>query len=601
MALEEFLQSVTQEVDTIYNERLYDPNSSFKYKENIYLENILTFLSSSSIIGENVQDSYCDTTYRNAKIKLHAYAISDESDMLDLIICHYNDSGDIENLTDSEIHKRFVNPSLRFLEKSVVDNSKFLNSLEKSSEAYLLAEALPQLYNGLTDIRIFIITNAKTKTKYFKDKVIAKKYVKIEVFDIDRYHKLSNEGKPQDELIVDFAEISELGIPCVYVPKSPSEEYGYALTALPGKILYDLYNKYRDRILEANVRSFLSTRGKRNKGIQETLRTEPTRFMAYNNGLVLLTEELIVRSNNDGASFIEQMKGLQIVNGGQTTATLFFTMRETPNQAGLSQVRVPAKIIVTGKNDDLEAQEEFVGKVARYANTQNPIKESDFLAHSPFHRNFEKFSQTIYCPDSIGRWFYERANGSYNTYLLREGSTPTKRKHITTNVTPRKRVINKTALGQSIACWENKPDIASLGGEKCLIKMKDQLENDADLIDVNYVKRRISEYIIYYHIYYYLRGDICKQSPGVVRNYLIALISQNFRKSINYERIWQYQELSDAFRNQIRIWGQQLYDAMIEQAGGRQLSESGKRSQTWDTFKTFSLQPRRTGIPEFRE
>lgn len=356
------------------------------------------------------------------------------------------------------------------------------------------------------------------------------------------------------------------------------------------------------KILEANVRSFLSTRGKRNKGIQETLKNEPSRFMAYNNGLVLLTEELVVRSDDDGASFIEQMRGLQIVNGGQTTATIFFTKRDSSNQIDLSQVRVPAKIIVAGENNNLEAQEEFVGKVARFANTQNPIKESDFLAHSPFHRNFEKISQSIFCPDSVGRWFYERANGSYNTYLLREGKTPAQRRHITTKVTPRKRVIKKTELGQSIACWEGLPHIASLGGEKCLVNMnmKDHLEKDADSINVDYVKRRIAEYLIYYHTFYCLRGDICKQSPGVVRNYLVALLSLQFRESIYFDRIWLNQDLSDSFKTQIRVWGQHLYDAMIERSGGRQLSESGKRPQTWDYFKTCSLEPIRTKISEFR-
>jgi len=600
MTLEEFYQSVTQEVNVTYNEQFSNPSNSYKYKEYVFLDIIISFLTSYNMIGDNYHDSYCDTTYGKAKIKLHSYAISDDSDRLDLIICHYTESDSIENLIDSDITKKFVNPSLRFLEKSINDNNKFLSLLEKSSDAYMFAEALPQLYNDITDIKILIITNAKTKTKFFQEKKIASKYVKIEVFDIERYHKLSDEGKPQDELIVDFVEAYQTGIPCVYVPKTSSDEYGYALTAIPGEILYQLYGKYRDRILEANVRSFLSTRGKRNKGIQETLRDEPSRFMAYNNGLVLLTEDLVVRSDDDGASFIEQMRGFQIVNGGQTTATIFFTKRDSSNQIDLNQVRVPAKIIVTGEDDNPEIREEFVGKVARFANTQNPIKESDFLAHSPFHRNFEKISQSIFCPDSVGRWFYERANGSYNTYLLREGQTPAKRRHITTEVTPRKRVIKKTELGQSIACWEGYPHIASLGGEKCLVSMKEHLEKDADSINVDYVKRRIAEYLIYYHTFYCLRGDICKQSPGVVRNYLVAILSLQFRESINFDRIWLNQDLSDSFKTQIRVWGQYLYDAMIERSGGRQLSESGKRPQTWDYFQTCSLEPIRTKISEFR-
>ena len=127
--------------------------------------------------------------------------------------------------------------------------------------------------------------------------------------------------------------------------------------------------------------------------------------MAYNNGLVLLTEELVVRSDDDGASFIEQMRGLQIVNGGQTTATIFFTKRDSSNQIDLSQVRVPAKIIVTGENNNLEAQEEFVGKVARFANTQNPIKESDFWLIPHFIVTLKRFLNQFFVRIPSGAGF----------------------------------------------------------------------------------------------------------------------------------------------------------------------------------------------------
>lgn len=42
---------------------------------------------------------------------------------------------------------------------------------------------------------------------------------------------------------------------------------------------------------------------------------------------------------------IAWLKGLQIVNGGQTTASLYFTKKKYPD-TDLSRVRVPAKISV---------------------------------------------------------------------------------------------------------------------------------------------------------------------------------------------------------------------------------------------------------------
>lgn len=348
--------------------------------------------------------------------------------------------------------------------------------------------------------------------------------------------------------------------------------------------------------LTANVRSFLSARGK-NAGIQQTIVESPTRFMAYNNGLVIVADSVVIKSNEDGTSSILQIEGLQIVNGGQTTATIFFTKLNNPS-IDLGPVRVAAKIIVIGKEQEEKLHEEFIGKVARYANTQNPVKESDFLAHSAFQVRFEEMSQSIYCPDSIGRWFYERAAGSYNTFLSREGRTPARRRALTTNVIPRKRLVKKTDLGLSIATWEGDPYLACLGGEKCLTRYKDKLAEEVELIDAQYFKRRIAEYIIFYHTFYYLRGDICKQSPGVVRIYLLSLVSKKYRDKINFDQVWLNQGVSEEFKEQIQIWGKELYDWMIEQANGRQLSEYGKTLKNWEAMQQFELSRIKKRIPE---
>ena len=92
-------------------------------------------------------------------------------------------------------------------------------------------------------------------------------------------------------------------------------DYDYALTAIPGEALRFLYEKYGARLLEANVRSFLSVTGKVNRGIRHTLKDDPQRFMAYNNGIVLVTDEMVPGKTSEGGPGILGLKGVQIVNG----------------------------------------------------------------------------------------------------------------------------------------------------------------------------------------------------------------------------------------------------------------------------------------------
>lgn len=596
MTIKEFYVSIKDEVKQELNERLAEESQEFAYEENVYLEMILSYLNDNQMIVGEAFPCYCNTVYKNGRIKLHAYALSDDLTQLDLFICLYKGNVDILEIPDRVILDEAVKPCQRFFSECVNVRSNFVNNLETSSEAYMFAKSLRGLYNDIKQIRIYVITDVKTKSKFFKDANISNKSIRIEILDIERYFKVCMEGKPRDEIFIDFLEQYGFGIPCVYIPQQADEEYSFALTSLPGEVIYNLYSKYKDRILEANVRSFLSLRRK-NAGIQQTLIESPSRFMAYNNGLVILADSVNIKSNDDGTSSILQLQGLQIVNGGQTTATIFFAKLNNPN-INLGPVRVAAKIIILGKNQEETVQEDFIGKVARYANTQTPVKESDFLAHSAFQVNFEAVSNTVYCPDSIGKWFYERATGSYNTFLSREGRTPSKRKHLITHVIPRKRLIKKTDLGQSIATWEQEPYIACLGGEKCLGKYKDRLAQEATLVDAPYFKKRIAEYLVFYHTFYFLRGDICKQSPGVVRIYLISKMSALYRDIINFDFIWLNQGLSDEFKEQIRVWGKEVYNWMIAKADGRQLSEYGKSQKSWEAILELKLSKAKTNIPE---
>ena len=429
------------------------------YEELVFSGIVMDHMSEIGMTFEPVECHF-EGKFGAANLRLSGYAISEDLDQLDLFVSLYAAVDDATPIPDSET-KTAVEQCLRFL--TLCAEGKMAPKLDPSTNVRSLAETLQAIYNDLEQIRVYVITDKVAKSKSFKTREVGGKAVRLEVMDIERLHRHWSEGKPRDELVVDFTEVSGAPLPCVFVP-GENDDYDYALTAVPGEALRLLYERFGARLLEANVRSFLSVKGKGvNAGIQSTLRSAPERFMAYNNGIVVVADEMILGKANDGSSGIAWLKGLQIVNGGQTTASLYFTKKKYPS-TDLSHVRVPAKIIVM-KTTDASKEEALVSDISRFANSQNAVRQSDLSANKPFHVEIEKLSRSIYCPDGVGQWFYERASGSYNTLLTREGSTPAKLKALKDAI-PTTRRITKTDLAKYLTAWDRKPDIVSLGSQK---------------------------------------------------------------------------------------------------------------------------------------
>ncbi len=229
-------------------------------------------------------------------------------------------------MSDTET-KAAAEQCLRFVSKCA--DGKLSVHIDPSSdpETYDLAKTIEELYSKFNQIRIYVITDRQAKAKQFKPREVAGKTVKLEVIDIERLHRHWSAGKPRDEIVVNFEEVSGTALKCVYVPGERSN-YDFSLTAIPGETLFAIYEKYGARLLEANVRSFLSVTGKVNKGIRDTLRNDPEHFMAYNNGIVIVTDEAKLGTDSSGTEGLLWLKGMQIVNGGQTTASIYFTKKK---------------------------------------------------------------------------------------------------------------------------------------------------------------------------------------------------------------------------------------------------------------------------------
>lgn len=569
MELSEFLRETQAEVRS----QMADGSP---YAEMIFSEIVMQHMSD---IGMTFEPVVCHFQGRvaNAILRLSGYAMSDDADQLDLFVSLYQ-GFDEPTLIPEVDTKTAVEQCIRFL--ALCAEGRLAEKLDPASDVYSLALTLREIYNDLEQVRVFVLTDGVAKAKSFKTREIAGKSVRLEVMDIERLHRHWSEGKPRDELVIDFTEVSGMPLPCVYVPGG-SEDYDYALTAIPGEALRFIYERFGARLLEANVRSFLSVKRLGvNAGIQNTLRTAPGRFMAYNNGIVLVADEISLAKTDDGSTGIAWIKGMQIVNGGQTTASLYFAKKKYP-ETDLSTVRVPAKIIVMREQDPAK-EEALVSDISRFANTQNAVKQSDLSANKPFHVEVERLSLNVFCPDGVGRWFYERAAGSYNTLLSREGNTPARLKALKDAIPPARK-ITKTDLAKYIYAWEGNPDIVSLGSQKNFERFMSSManaegESSIPAPDVAAYKNMISKAIIFKSTQKLVR-PMFQAFQANVAAYVISVLAKKLGDKIDLNKVWTKQSLSPELISQISIWAKEVNELLHNTSAGRMVSEWAKKPE----------------------
>lgn len=566
------------------------------YEELAFTNVVMEHMSEIGMTFEPVECRY-EGTIGKAILRLSGYSTSDDADQLDLFVSLYAGVDEPTPIPDSETLAA-AERCLRFL--TLCAEGKMAQKLEHSSNVASLANSLQEIYNDLEQIRIYVLTDRIAKSKSFKTREIGGKAVRLEVMDIERLYRHLSEGKPRDELVIDFNTVAGAPLPCVYVP-SENDEYDYAMTAIPGEALRLLYEKFGARLLEANIRSFLSVKGKGvNAGIQATLRHAPERFMAYNNGIVIVADELVLGKNSQGENGIAWLKGLQIVNGGQTTASLYFTKRKYP-ETDLSRVRVPAKIIVMKTQDSIK-EEALVADISRYANSQNAVRQSDLSANKPFHVEIEKLSRTVYCPDGVSQWFYERAAGSYNTLLAREGNTPSRLKALKEAI-PTSRRINKTDLAKYLNAWDRKPDIVSLGSQKNFDRFMASLSSadgqDVPLPTVAEFKIMMAKAKLYRETQKLLRS-MFQAFQANITAYTIAVLSEKLGHRIDLNLIWTRQAVSPELLNQIATWAKEVSDILHATSGGRMVSEWAKRPECKEAVMSAKYSEPTEGIPEVK-
>ncbi|MDL2275168.1 AIPR family protein [Desulfosarcina sp. OttesenSCG-928-G10] len=597
MELLDFLHQLQDEVKAAIAEQLDTPEADYPHEEWAFAEHVIQHLVAAGMTFESATLCPYEGKLGNARLKITGYALSEEQDQLDLFISLYTEAATLETITNAEL-KTAVAPCSRFFSRCI--DGKLIKVIDPSCEAYSLALLLQDVYPKLDQIRLYVLTDKISTSKNFKSKEREDgKTIKLEVMDIERLFRHTVAGKPRDELTVDFDDVCGEPLPCVYIPPGETD-YGYALTVIPGEVLRFLYEKYGARLLEVNVRSFLNFTGKVNKGIRDTLRHRPERFMAYNNGLVIVSDDIRTGPCATGEQGIMWLKGLQIVNGGQTTASLYFTKKKAPD-TDLEKVRIPAKIIVIG-NASPDSEEELTSAISLYANSQNAIKPADFSANTAFHRELGKIATSVFCPDGTSQWFYERTAGSYNEALAHGGTTPALLKHLKAKI-PTSRKITKTDLAKYINAWEKKPHMVALGGQKNFKEFSDTVarwESDGFLPDVTWFKHAIAKAILFKQADKMVAA-LKTASKISVTAYLISLLSEKLGDRMDLGKIWQEQALSPPLISLLSRWAQELNTVMMSSKKGKTLVEWAKKPECWEKVKKEKYSLENEEIPEIKK
>jgi len=567
------LQDFTRQLNGEVRDRVISGTGDSTFSEQIFTELVFEYLSEIGMV-EEPELCYLDHRYKRSIIRLNGFSFSADGDELDLFVTLFLDLAEPVLISKDKLVEAGQQGARFFIEAM---QREYADAIEPSHPAHGLAKRIHEHHNVIRTVRIFVLTDGLAKENKFKPVTGKNISVAVEVMDAERLYRGMQAGLPRDEIAVDFVEMTGKAIPCVYVPETGGKEYSACLTVFPGDVLATLYERYGARLLELNVRSFLSITGKVNKGIRETIRTRPDRFLAYNNGIVMTVDEIVVERMADGQTGLRSIRGLQIVNGGQTTASIH-RARKT-DKADLSNVYVPAKITRI-QSDKLD---EIVGMISRFANSQNTVQPADFSANDAFHVEVEKLAGTIWCPNQQGRWFYERARGSYQVALFRDGNTPAKLKKLR-EIIPPNRKFSKPELAKYLNAWDQKPHVVSLGSQKNFDAFMQSLQKERQknwLPDSAWYHEFIAKAIIFREtqrlVQRLYREEKIKAQPANVSAYLVSCLSACCSGKLDFARVWKLQDISDQLRNLLSIWAISVDKALRASAGGKMVSEWAKK------------------------
>lgn len=565
MTFDEFFSEFSEQVEFVKD------NDDYGWEEQDFFTSVI--LDYLEDVGEVESPVICP--YRAYGVQMNAYVFSEDYEILTIYVSIYYLGNEIKSALKTDIDAA-IKRAMQVYRRATNDLYK---SFEKDNDTYEFAHSVYKHKADTKHVNIVALTNGNCKPIPFKNVKIGVADVSFSIWDMDRLYRCISSGKMRETIEIDFKEMFGQGIPCL-VNKDASE-YEACLAIIPGNILASVYAEHGSRLLEKNVRSFLQVKGNVNKGIRNTLKMEPEMFLAYNNGISVTAESVTVESAEDGSKFISKIRDMQIVNGGQTTASIYNITKEKDSNVDLAKVYVQMKITVIKAEEKMD---EMVHKISEYANTQNKVQMADFSSNDPFNRKIEDLSRVIWAPATNGQkpnnWFFERARGQYSDMLSREG-TPAKRKAYKATHPH----FTKTDMAKYENTWNQLPYFVSEGAQKNFKRFMVSVKERGNFVpDEKYYQLLVAKAIMYRRT----EKLVSEQKYGGYRanivTYTLALISHKSAQRIDLFKIWREQGLTDVLENEIVRASGIVQKFIVNPPGGANVSEYCKKKSCWDNL-----------------
>ena len=568
-------------------------------------DEFLSYVTNILIAGEQFDDFiecyYEGVSRRKANMRIDGYAMDDTDGSCCVFVADYHGPHEDDGIRADDINSFF-----RRIRYFVDEATKYelYQELEESTEAYEFARTLYYEIENITKFRFYLLTDAynRQRAKTIKDDAVAGKTVELNVWDITRIFDVVSSSSQKESVEIILPELGYAGIPCVKAveyediiadievlpqyddnkedsddsEKKPDNIISYSsdLAVVPGKLLSDLYLEYGSRLLEGNVRSFLSVRGKVNRSIQNTIKNYPEMFFAYNNGIAATATEIDTKMTGSGL-VITRLKDLQIVNGGQTTASLANTLLTAKKGEiiNLDCIYVPMKVSVL----EHSMAEKIIPKISEYSNSQNKVDASDFFSNHPFHIRMENFSRKTPAPAVGGNqyqqyWYYERTRGQYNQGKMKFKPKSSQMRQYETRY-PESQVIKMVDLAKYMEIYAGAPHIVSKGKQEIVKVFADDIKKQWAKTDTDfnsyYYKRVVALAIIFkstddlvkktdwYKLKHSYKANVVAYSMSV----LFEWIRNNHSGyGLDFTRIWNGQGLYPELENQMSVLCTEVYE-----------------------------------------
>ncbi|MFQ6854482.1 AIPR family protein [Streptomyces sp. 35M1] len=531
------------------------------------------------------------TAYHKAQGHLvHGYGIGESGECLDLFVTDFTLGPSESKLTKSQTETAFKR-LLTFVKRC---RDGLRQHIDESFDVYDMCAAVEKALTEVQRIRLFLLSNRVGTSTVVSPTDFDGLPVTHEVWDLARLHRHATSGSISEPIVVSF----EPPLPCVSAPSSESD-HSVAMAVIPGRRLAELYGEYGTRLLELNVRSFLQARGSVNRGIRETLLSAPGRFLAYNNGITATASQVDFVHGPDGQpTGISRVHGLQVVNGGQTTASLHYA--QSRDKADLSHVSVQMKLTEVSP----ERLAEIVPMISEYSNTQNRVTLVDFSSNHEYHVAVQRITRSLWASATDGsgqetHWFYERARGQY-TDEVAKARTPAKQRTFK-KLNPTRQKFTKADLAKYVNSWNHLPFQVSRGAQKNFAAFMVRIDEAPPHVDVQYCQRVIAMAVLFKAVDRIAATHEAGSYKSMITTYTVARLSLATDRRIDLDRIWREQRISPALEDAIDDLCPRVMSVVTNPREGNHVGEWAKKPSCWDAVSRVRWTVPRDLQSELRE